>query len=282
MRVRILVPFYNAATTLPRLVESLATQTDQDFDVLFLDDASKDNSWDVVHEVVLKEFYFLKPRCEYNRNTGNIGIMRNVIQGVERTDNDVICCICDGDDFLFPHAVETVKKYYIEHGLDFAWSNFMFYPSMKPGFCKEVSRNVSHRLFYPIWSMSHMRTWKAGTFKKIDYDKKFKWQGEWFDYANDLAIMFALQEVTSQYMHIPEMLYYHDVSEGENTTRNPEKRRRQLIEETHIRSLLDDRDALMANQYYRHVVMMNEQIMALCDGDPKFQELLRSKQLPVG
>jgi len=278
MKLRILVPFYNAAETLYRLIENLAIQNDSDFDVLFLDDASKDNSKQVIDEALV-EFPHLN--TTYVRNEENIGIMRNVIQGVEQTDDDVICCICDGDDFLFPHAVSTVKRYYRDNDLDFAWSNFVFYPSMQPGFCREVNHEISARVFYPFWWMSHMRTWKAGTFKKIDYEKKFKWQGEWFDYANDLAIMFALQEVTDKYMHIPEQLYYHDISEGQNTTRAPEKRRKQLIEETRIRSLFEDEDALQFNHYMRHIMTFYEGIMAACDSEPEFKALLKSKGFPV-
>lgn len=281
MTLRILVPFYNAAETLPRLIESLGTQTDKDFEVLFLDDASKDDSRKVFDEAVI-DFPNVCENSQYSANEENIGIMRNVLKGVEMTDDDTICCICDGDDFLFPEAVETVKKYYKEHDLDFAWSNFMFYPTLKPGFSREINHNISARVFYPFWWMSHMRTWKAGTFKKIDYEKKFKWQGEWFDYANDLAIMFALQEVTDKYMHIPEILYYHDVSEGENTTRAPEKRKKQLIEETRIRSLFEDEDALQFNQYMRHIMTFYEGIMAGCDQDPEFKALLKSKGFPVG
>ena len=186
------MPFYNAAGTLDRAIESLEAQTDKDFDVLFLDDCSTDDSKDIIETSLA---FHTSVNADYTRNDENIGIMRNVIQGVEMTDDDVICCILDGDDFLYPHAVETVKKAYEENDYDFAWSNFTIYPHLRPGFCQEVNHEVSNRMFYPIWSMSHMRTWKASTFKKIDYDKKFKWWGEWFNYANDLAIMFALQEV---------------------------------------------------------------------------------------
>ena len=279
MKLRILVPFYNAAGTLYRLIESLSIQNNQDFDVLFLDDGSTDDSKSAI-DAALAEFENVT--AVYRRNEQNIGIMRNVIQGVELTDDDTICCICDGDDFLYPHAVSTVKKYYKENDLDFAWSNFTFFPSMQPGFSREINHNVSARMFYPFWWMSHMRTWKAGIFKKIDYEKKFKWHGEWFDYANDLAIMFALQEVTDKYMHIPEQLYYHDISEGENTTRNPEKRRKQLIEETRIRSLFEDEAALQFNQYMRHIMTFYEGIMQACDSDEGFKQNLRGRGFPVG
>ena len=276
LKLRILVPFYNAAGTLERLIESLVAQTDQDFDTLFLDDCSTDNSREVIEQEFAK--YRNNPAVlNYVKNEENIGIMRNVVQGVEQTDDDVIYCILDGDDFLYPHAVETVKKAYEENDYDFAWSNFTFYPHLRPGFCGEINRGVSARIFFPIWKMSHMRTWKAGTFKKIDYDKKFKWQGEWFNFANDLAIQFALQEVTDKYGHIPEQLYYHDISEGENTTRNPEKRKKQLIEETRIRSLFDDEDAFVANHYFRHVIMLNERLIDAVERDSEFKAVLKSR-----
>jgi len=279
--LRILVPFYNAAETLPRLIESLAAQTDQNFDVLFLDDASKDDSGKVIHNIIHDDFPSLSSKVDYYKNDENIGIMCNVIKGVDLTDDHVICCICDGDDFLSEDAVEVVSKHYSENDIDFAWSNFTFYPSLRPGFSREINRDISARIFYPFWWMSHMRTWKAGTFKKIDYEKKFKWQGEWFDYANDLAIMFALQEVTDKYMYIPYQLYFHDVSEGENTTRSPEKREKQLIEEMRIRSLVDDKDALLANQYYRHIIVFYEGIMDAISKDENLKGILKEKGFPV-
>ena len=249
--------------------------------MLFLDDASKDESKETFLNLVNGEFSNIIEKCTYSENESNVGIMRNVVKGVEMTDDDVVCCICDGDDFLYPHAIETVRKYYQENDIDFAWSNFSYYPSLKPGFCREINREVSPRIFYPFWWQSHMRTWKAGTFKKIDYEKKFKWYGKWFDYANDLAIMFALTDITDKYMHIPEILYYHDVSEGENTTRSEEKRKVQLIEETYIRSLLEPEQALIANQYYRHIIVFYEGIMDACEKDPSLKSMLKNMGFPV-
>lgn len=263
-------------------MESLEAQTDKDFSVLFLDDCSTDNSDKVFKDYIKNCPHYNNEWEGYIQNDENIGIMRNVIQGVQATDDETICCILDGDDFLYPHAVETVKKAYEENDLDWGYSNFTLYPHLRPGWCRQINKDVSPRIFHPYFWTSHMRTWKAKVFKQIDYDKKFKdFNGEWYNAANDVAIMHSLFDVSKNFMYIPEQLYYHDISEGENTTRAPEKRKQQMIEEFQIRCQLEPEDMLVAQAYYKHVIIFYESILNACEKDSKFKDLLKSKGFPL-
>jgi len=273
----VLVPFYNAEKTLGRVVESLASQTNDDWHALFLDDGSKDNSEAALLEAVEKYNIGLG-KITYVKNHTNIGIMRNVIKGVNMLPDDKICGICDGDDFLYPHTIDRLLYYYREYDIDFAWTNFTYYPSLTSGFSSEISPDINPRLLFPFWHMSHMRTWKAGLFKQIPERKFMNPNGEFYDYANDLAIMFSLWEETDLYMHIPEELYYHDISESDNTTRTGEKRKDQLVEEFQIRCQVEDYDdMLLGNHFLRHAITLREAVLEAALGDPEFHVLMQNK-----
>jgi glycosyltransferase involved in cell wall biosynthesis len=278
-RFVILVPFYNAEKSIGRVIESAASQTSGDWTLVLLDDGSKDKSYEAALEAATK--FNLKPLEDifYLRNEKNLDIMQNVIKGMKKIPDECIVGICDGDDFLYPNAVQTMLEHYAAYGLDFAWSNFTLYPSLNRGWCREVNDQISPRVFHPFFWMSHFRTWKAGLFKQIP-DSKFRdFNGNYYGPANDVAIMFSLWDQTDKYMYVDETLYYHDVSETDNTTRSGDKRAKQLMEEFQIRCQLEPEDMLVAQNYYKHVIVFFEAAMDACENDPKFAELLKEKGL---
>jgi len=50
--ISVIVPVYNAAATLPRAVDSVRAQTCLPFEIIVVDDASSDGSWDVIQRLV--------------------------------------------------------------------------------------------------------------------------------------------------------------------------------------------------------------------------------------
>lgn len=94
----IIIPNYNNAKWLDKCLNSILNQTYKNYEVIFIDDMSEDNSLEVVDKFYLKFVDTCKgmeiikvPYKKYNGGTRNVGIMK--------ATGDYIICI-DSDDWL--------------------------------------------------------------------------------------------------------------------------------------------------------------------------------------
>lgn len=69
-KITIAIPTYNRAKLLTEAIESVLVQTYEDFELLISDNASTDETKNVVVS-------FKNPRIRYHRNKKNIGMMNN-------------------------------------------------------------------------------------------------------------------------------------------------------------------------------------------------------------
>lgn len=102
MYISIIVPCYNAAKYLPNLITSVQKQTINDWELLLIDDGSKDNT----HEVVRK--YQGDKRIHYIfQNNAGVSKARNC--GLDKATGEYVTCV-DADDWLEPDFIEVFQK----------------------------------------------------------------------------------------------------------------------------------------------------------------------------
>ena len=101
----IFTPAYNRAHTLPRTYESLCRQNCKDFIWLIVDDGSRDNTAQLVHQWQARDNGF-EIRYIYKEN-GGMHTAHNT--AYENIDTELNTCI-DSDDKLAPGAVEKILK----------------------------------------------------------------------------------------------------------------------------------------------------------------------------
>ena len=88
----IIIPNYNNAKWLDKCLNSVLNQTYKNYEIIFIDDMSEDNSLEIVNKLLKTPHKVLKvPYKKYNGGTRNIGIME--------ATGDYIVCI-DSDDWL--------------------------------------------------------------------------------------------------------------------------------------------------------------------------------------
>ena len=99
----VIVPVYNAADTLPRLLDSLKGQTFRDFTVLFVDDGSTDASAEIIRGESVRDARFVLLK---GRHSGP-GPARNV--GLDEADRLGVSYVTfvDADDMPAPDMLET-------------------------------------------------------------------------------------------------------------------------------------------------------------------------------
>lgn len=102
-KISIIVPIYNTERYLPRCIDSLLGQSFQDFEVLLIDDGSRDRSGEICDEYTIKD---KRVRAFHQENQG-VSVARNV--GIENALGEWIY-FPDSDDVLMPGAFEMMMR----------------------------------------------------------------------------------------------------------------------------------------------------------------------------
>jgi glycosyltransferase involved in cell wall biosynthesis len=92
-KVSVLIPTYNYAHILDETIQSVLNQTFADFELIIIDDCSKDNTDEVVQK------YLSDPRISYYNNPVNLGLVGNWNKCLSLAKGDYIKFLCADDKF---------------------------------------------------------------------------------------------------------------------------------------------------------------------------------------
>lgn len=116
-KISVILPTHNRSELLPRTIHSLLNQTYQDFEIIIIDDASQDNTPDIIQGMVKTD-----PRIRSIRSDENIGpgAARNL--GVEQARGEFIAII-DDDDIALPQRLQKqLFEFEIDQQIDLVFS----------------------------------------------------------------------------------------------------------------------------------------------------------------
>jgi O-antigen biosynthesis protein len=103
-KVDIIVPTYNYGKYLDACLQSVLEQRYGDFQVLVIDNASEDNT-----EELMREWLKRDGRIKYVRNETNIGRGKSYIKAYTMTSAEYVLMLC-ADDLLLPGFLEKIVK----------------------------------------------------------------------------------------------------------------------------------------------------------------------------
>ncbi|MGC9504484.1 glycosyltransferase family 2 protein [Baaleninema sp.] len=104
--VSIVIPSYNRATLIPRAIQSVLDQTFQDWEAIVIDDASQDNTEEVVKN-------FKDSRIRYIRHEKNAGECATRNTGLDAATGTYIAFL-DSDDWWLPEKLEKQVRRFEE------------------------------------------------------------------------------------------------------------------------------------------------------------------------
>lgn len=104
MKISVIIPVYNAASTIEAAVQSVLVQKHQDLEVVLVNDGSSDGSAGVCDH--LAESY--DNVCVIHKPNGGVSSARNA--GIDAASGDFIMFL-DADDLLKPDALERMSAY---------------------------------------------------------------------------------------------------------------------------------------------------------------------------
>jgi len=138
MDISIIIPLLNEDESLPELsawIERVVTENNLSYEVLFIDDGSTDNSWNVIDEISKKNGNF--KGIKFQRNYGKSAALN---EGFKAAHGDVIITM-DADLQDSPDEIPELRKMIIEDGFDIVsgWK--------KKRYDNTLTKNIPSKIF---------------------------------------------------------------------------------------------------------------------------------------
>jgi glycosyltransferase involved in cell wall biosynthesis len=204
----IVTTLYNAENYIEQCIGSIMGQSFKDFKCYITDDLSTDNSVVIVKKLIADDERFIL--IENSKKLYQPGNYDQVIRDNKNiNDNDVIIEI-DGDDWL-PNS-KTLEKIHQVYQDDNVWiTNGSFkYSNGTSGFSSK--QKLDENLRQSRMTCSHMRTWRAFLWRKINQDDLKDENGDFWKVTGDLAFMFPMLEMAGDehYKFIEDIIYVYN------------------------------------------------------------------------
>ena len=132
--ITVMIPTYNAGAFLTQAVDSVFKQTYRKWKLIIVDDASTDNSIELLSD------YLKDPRVTLIKNTENMGQSKSQNKAVALVDTPYVVQL-DADDWFFPHTLSALLRAVKDQPKDIAvfYGNFLsIYEDEQGNFIKSI------------------------------------------------------------------------------------------------------------------------------------------------
>lgn len=193
--ISVVIPMYNASETIVRVLESVKKQTLKcDYEVLLVNDGSKDNSKEVVERYILANPSFNIKLID--KANGGVSTARNA--GLKASQGDLIAFL-DSDDEWFPDKLQKQKKVLeMNPEIDLLGCAFdgLYFPNTPDGSLLKIDIN---KLIFKNYFQPSTVILKRKVFEKVGYfdeNQKYAEEGNYFiRIANEFNCYFCNMEV---------------------------------------------------------------------------------------
>ena len=234
-QISVIVPVYQVEAYLPQCIDSILAQTFTDFELILVDDGSKDQSG-----TICDEYAGIDGRVRViHKENGGLSDARNT--GLERAVGKYFMFV-DSDDYIAPTMVEHLYNSIQSERADIAICNFcyVFDKKEKKDFSTDIKAEVlrGKEIFYyrkndrshGFWTVVWNKLYKRETLGKLRF-RSGKYHEDEF-WANDMY-QLDIRVVT-----IPDCLYYYRQRGGSIMGRESVARHLDILEALRERILV--------------------------------------------
>ena len=226
-QVSIVVPVYEVEKYIRKCIESIQAQTFSDFELILVDDGSKDASGRICDEYAKKD----KRIRVIHKENGGLSDARNT--GIKLANSDYLMFV-DSDDYIDKNMLECLYKNIIESNSDIAVCNFMylyeedkeknFSTTIKKEIldAKEIYQHRKNEKNYGVWTVAWNKLYKAELFEKIRFRTG--------KFHEDEFLANEIYKLNIKISTIPEVLYYYRQRENSIMSQNNFNKNLDLIE----------------------------------------------------
>ena len=204
-KFKIVIPSYNNEKWVETNIESILEQEYDNYEVLYIDDCSTDNTLQKVKTLTKNNKKWNIVSNEKNMKRGyNISPINKNIQKFMNNDEDILIFV-DGDDWLASSDVLTKlnnfyndKQCWMSYGGMVCWKGGEEINEANPqnsSYSYDVHISKNYRK--DLWRASHLRTFKWWLYKKIkDEDLRYSKTNNYYFHAEDLATSYPCLEMS--------------------------------------------------------------------------------------
>ena len=204
--ISIITPVYNVESYIEETIKSVLDQTYEKWELLLIDDCSKDNSLNICEEYSKKD-----KRIKVFKQKINMGVANTRNRGIDEAKGDFICFL-DADDIWDKEKLEKQLKFMKEENCAFSFTGYEFIN--KNGHSKNKKVKVPKKINYnealkntTIWTCTVMFNMNKLTKKDI-YMPKVKSEDTacWWKVLKKVDYAYGLDEVLAYYRRRPNSL----------------------------------------------------------------------------
>lgn len=118
-KVYLIVPAYNATKYIGRCLDSILKQSYTDLEVVVVDDASTDNTLDIIKRYAAADDRVIVITSE--NNAGVAGARNKALYYVKNQDKDSFICFVDADDYIHPDYLKILIDKQCDSNADIVW-----------------------------------------------------------------------------------------------------------------------------------------------------------------
>ncbi len=213
----VIIPSYNNSTRYKRNLDSIFMQKYDNYNVIYIDDASPDGTGDLVEKYIKEKNQ--EHRVILIKNTERRKAMANIYNAVYMCDDFDIIASCDGDDYWAnDHVLALLNKIYQDPNIWMTYGSLLSWPQnmIRPqkAYPDDVIKRNQFREFG--WNSSGLRSYYAWLFKKIKRED-LMYKGDFVETGSDYAMVYPMLEMSGfRHMFISDILYVADRATGLN------------------------------------------------------------------
>jgi len=209
----IVIPSYKNEKWVEKNITSALNQNYNFYRVIFIDDCSPDNTFEVAQNVIKKLNSQIKTTLI--KNQVRKGALCNLYNAIHSCADDEIIVTLDGDDWLaHDNVLSFLNTVYKSGDTWMTYGQYKNWPDGGKGLCKQIPKHIIDSNAYRAheWCSSHLRTFYAWLFKSIKLED-FRYQDqEFMSMAWDMTMCFPMLEMSkNHHKFIPDILYIYNL-----------------------------------------------------------------------
>ena len=156
---------YNSSKFLEDCILSIVKQKFKDWEIIFVDDKSKDNSLQILNKLVKK--YDIENKCKILKHKKNFGYGKTLKDAIDNSQGDLITIIDSDDALARDDALSICVKVHDQHPeISMTYSNYIICNENLKQKKNGNNRKLQKSFLEERNGVSHLKI-----FKKVFYDK---------------------------------------------------------------------------------------------------------------
>lgn len=274
--VTVVVPVYNAETTVAKTVASLQAQTYKNLDILLINDGSTDNSLEICEKLASED---LRVRVHDQENAG-VSAVRN--KGIELAKGTYLA-FADSDDVFDPKMIEVLLENMVKENADISVCSYQEIDSQDTKLPVIEYKSVTTKVMNSSEAINEALMNKIPLFVWGKLYRTELFQGVSFPVGRifeDEITALKLFKKAAKTVSVEAALYYYVQNTGGLTKCPKQKHAFDLLQnEAEIEEMLKDSDidkkALYARLCSNYTLAYN--IVYKCSNDAKLLKEIRQK-----